>query len=308
MAPMAGITNLPFRLMVKRKGCGLVCSEMVSSNGLVYQSEKTENLLKSSFDEKPLSVQIFGYDPFIMAEAAKIAEEKGADIIDINFGCSVKKILKSGSGSALMKDLGRAEKIITSVRKKISIPLTIKIRSGWESSGEEAVNIAKIAQDSGAEAMAIHPRTVMQAFRGDANWSIIEKVKKNVSIPVIGNGDIKTCYDAIDMFKKTGCDAVMIGRAAASDPWIFESIKLLLDNKDPVNIDPDIRFETMIDYLKDSVKFFGEKKACFMMRSRLCNFVKGMQENSSFKESIRFVSSEAEALELIYDFKKKITI
>jgi len=179
MAPLAGITNLPFRLMVKELGCGLVCSEMISSNGLIYQSPKTIQLMNSAEKEKPLSVQMFGAVPEIMAEAAQMIEQSGADILDINFGCSVRKIIKSGSGVALMKSPEVAAAILTAVRKSVTIPLTIKIRSGWDYSGDQALEIARIAEDCGVDAITVHPRTATQGFGGTADWSIIQKIKQS---------------------------------------------------------------------------------------------------------------------------------
>ena len=176
LAPLAGITNLPMRLIAKRAGCGLVCSEMISSNGLVYNSGKTIQMLDSVPEEKPLSVQIFGANPDLMAEAARIVQDSGADIVDINFGCSVKKILKSNSGSALMKDPHLAGRILDRVRRAVTIPLTIKIRSGWDPSGQQALDIARLAEDCGVDAIAVHPRTAVQGFRGKADWSIIARV------------------------------------------------------------------------------------------------------------------------------------
>jgi len=202
LAPLAGITNLPFRLMAKQAGCGLVCSEMVSSHGLVYKSGKTEQMLDSAAEEKPLSVQIFGARPDIMAEAAAMVEAMGADILDINFGCAVRKVVKTGSGVALMNTPEIAQALLKAVRKTIRIPLTIKIRSGWDASGEQALHIARIAEDCGVDAVAVHPRTARQLFSGRADWSIIAAVKEKVAIPVIGNGDIFSAGDAVNMLRK----------------------------------------------------------------------------------------------------------
>lgn len=199
LAPLAGITNLPFRLLAREAGCALVCTEMVSAHGLVNKSLKTVRLIDSQPEEKPLSVQIFGSDPAIMAEAARLVESSGADIIDINFGCSVRKIVKNGSGAALMKAPKTAEALIKSIRKAIRIPLTIKLRTGWNPTGDQAFNISEIAEACGVDAIAIHPRTATQAFGGRADWSIIAALKKRVRIPVIGNGDIFSAADAIDM-------------------------------------------------------------------------------------------------------------
>lgn len=307
LAPLAGITNLPMRLMVKEAGCGLVCSEMISSNGLVHQSEKTYRFMDSCPEEKPLSVQIFGSDPGIMAEAAQIVAASGADIVDINFGCSVKKVLKTGSGSALMKAPGRAREVLSAIRKAVSIPVTIKIRSGWDSSGAQALEIAGIAEDCGVDAITVHPRTAAQGFRGKADWKIIAAVKKQAGIPVLGNGDIQTPEDALRMFAQTGCDGVMIGRAAIGNPWIFEGIQALLENRGPYE-EPglDQHFEGMLRYLRSSVKYFGEKHACYMMRSRLGWFVKGLRNSSHFREIIKKISTEQQAVELILGYQKTL--
>ena len=303
LAPLAGITNLPFRLLAKASGCGLVCSEMISANGLVHRSSKTHELLQSRIEEKPLSVQIFGSDPYVMAEAAAIVEASGADLLDINLGCAVKKVLKTGAGAALMKTPKKAEKIFLAVRKAISIPLTIKIRAGWDKSGNEAFAIAKVAEAGGVDGIAVHPRLATQGFGGKADWSLITAIKNSVSIPVIGNGDIVTPEDVLNMKKKTGCDAVMIGRAAIGNPWLFSQVASLMNGKESVPPDLSERFDAMTKYLNISIECFGEKRACRMMRSHLGWFVKGLRYSSRFRESIKELSTEREALSLIGEFK-----
>lgn len=306
LAPLAGITNLPFRLLVKESGCALVCSEMISSNGLVYGSEKTVRMLASVCDEKPLSVQIFGCDPSLMAEAGRVVESSGADILDINCGCSVKKVVKTGAGVALMKTPEKAEAVLKAVRKAVNIPLTIKIRTGWDSSGKQALVLAKIAEDCGVDAIAVHPRTASQGFGGTADWPIIKEIKNSISIPVMGNGDINIAQDAVNMIKETGCDGVMIGRAAIGNPTIFSQVIALLNDQEPTPFDTAKHFETMIRYLEVSVKYIGEKHACKMMRSRLCWFTKGLPNSSRFRESIKRVSTEKEAKTLILEYRASL--
>ena len=306
LAPLAGITNLPFRLLAKASGCGLVCSEMISANGLVYRSGKTEQMLNSVPEEKPLSVQIFGSDPGIMAEAAAIVESKGADIVDINFGCSVRKVIKTGSGVALMRTPDQAKSLLAAVRKAIRIPLTIKIRSGWDASGREALKIAEIAQNCGVDAIAVHPRTAGQQFRGRADWTIIAAVKKSVGIPVIGNGDIVSARDALKMLEETGCDAVMIGRRAIGNPAIFSRVLLRINGEEPAQEDLSHRFDIMTHYFKASVDYIGEETACRMMRSRLGWFTRGMRNSSKFRESIKHLSSEEEGVELIGAYRNSL--
>lgn len=302
MAPLAGITDLPFRLIVKEAGCGLVCSEMISANGLLHQSLKTFRMLASNRAEKPLSVQIFGADPVVMAEAARIVADSGADILDINFGCSVRKVVKTGSGAALMRTSDRAEAILTSIREAVSIPLTIKIRSGWDRSGDQAVDIARIAEKCGVDAITVHPRTATQGFTGNADWALIRRVKQTVGIPVVGNGDIECPEDVIEMFRKTECDGVMIGRAAIGHPWIFSQALDCLSDRIPEPIDSDRLRKTMIRYLDASVAYYGETVASRMMRSRLGRFVKGLPYNARFRETIKRIESRSGALLLINNY------
>lgn len=302
MAPLAGITDLPFRLIVKQYGCGLVYSEMISANGLVHQSAKTVKMLNNQDDERPLSVQLFGADPQITAEAARMAVAAGADIIDINFGCAVRKIIKTGSGVALMRRPEIAEALLLAVRRVVSIPLTIKIRSGWDATGEQALEVAQIAERCGVDAIAVHPRTATQRFAGTADWDIIRRVKQTVKIPVIGNGDITRPEHAAHMFAQTGCDAVMIGRAAIGRPWIFAQATAVLSGKNGAPIDDDERRRAMITYVNASMDYYGEQIAGRMMRSRLGWYVKGIPYNSRFKEAIKTITNRKQAVELIDAF------
>jgi tRNA-dihydrouridine synthase B len=307
LAPLAGITNLPFRMLVKECGCAVVCSEMISAKGIFYNSEKTIDLLKSKQEERPFSVQLFGSDPDSMAKGARFVQEKKvADIIDVNFGCSVKKVVKQGAGVALMKEPQLTRTILTAIRKVIDLPFTIKIRSGWDYSGQDAFQIAQIAQDAGVDAITFHPRTAGQAFKGKANWELIGQLKQQLSIPVIGNGDINNVEDAENMITQTGCDAVMVGRAAMKNPFILSQIDQCLETgsyKTPSNHEI---FRAMETLTKKYVDYFGEKPACKMLRGRLSWFVKGMPGCSGFRASLSQIDSKLHVIALIKEFESNI--
>jgi tRNA-dihydrouridine synthase B len=305
LAPLAGITNLAFRRMVKALGCGLVCTEMISAKGLVYQSEQTRQMLASVAEEKPLSVQLFGADPDAMAEAAAMVEAAGADIIDINCGCAVKKVMKNGAGAALMKNPETAQQIIARMRRAIKIPLTIKMRAGWDASGEQAVLLAKIAEHNGCDAVAIHTRTARQRFSGSADWSVIAKIKQELSIPVIGNGDIRSPEDALRMVAETGCDAVMIGRAALGNPWIFTQIHALLETGTYPPVTPDMRFTMMQRFLDLTIDQFGEDIACKMMRGRLGWLARSLRDATGFRTAAAGIHTKADAEALIRLYRQK---
>ncbi len=305
-APLAGISNLPLRLLAKEAGCGLVCSEMVSANGLVYGSAKTRQLMNSTPEEKPLAIQLFGADPIMMADAAQLAVSAGADIVDINFGCSVKKIVKTGSGAALMRRPRRTAALLKAVRDAIQIPLTIKIRSGWDRSGREALALLDIAESCGIDALTIHPRSAAQGFRGHADWSLIAALKKSAALPVIGNGDVTRAEDAVRMLAETGCDGVMVGRAAIGNPFIFAEILDRLAGRQGAPPGIEARLRVMRRYARDSAAYLGERPACLMMRSRLGWFVKGLHGCSAFRESIKHLETLAEALDKIAAYEKKL--
>lgn len=304
LAPLAGITNLPFRLVIKECGCAVVCSEMISAKGIFYNSKKTLTMLSSKENEQPLSVQLFGSDPDSLARAAKFVSDMNiAGIIDLNFGCSVKKVVKQGSGVALMKELNLSKIILTAVRKATDLPLTIKIRSGWDPSGQEAFKIAKIAQDAGVDAVTLHPRTAGQGFKGKADWNLIKELKRQLTIPVIGNGDINSVEDAQKMISLTQCDGVMVGRAAMKNPFILSQIEDFLKTgsyKIPSHYDIFRIMERLTDMYVD---FFGEEPACRMLRGRLSWFVKGLPGCSAFRETLSRINSRQHALSLIKEFE-----
>ncbi len=307
LAPLAGITNLPFRRLVKECGCAVVCSEMVSAKGIFYNSEKTLTLLKSREDERPLSVQIFGSDPDSMAQAATFVEKTGtADIIDINFGCSVKKVVKQGAGVALMKEPHTARAILKAVRRATTLPFTIKIRSGWDHSGDQAFALAQIAQDEGVDAIAMHPRTAGQAFKGQADWALIKRLKQEIDLPVIGNGDINSPEDAGKIRSMTDCDAVMVGRAAMANPFILSQIEEYMATGDYSRPRPNEIFRKMERLINLYVAYFGEKPACKMLRGRLSWFVRGLPGASGFRRDLSALASQAQALELIRVYEEEM--
>ncbi len=300
LAPLAGVTNLPFRRLVKECGCAVVCSEMVSAKGIFYNSKNTVILMTSRDDEQPLSVQLFGSEPESMAQAATFVEEMGvAAILDINFGCSVKKVVKQGAGVALMKEPKTSEAILKAVRKATNLPFTIKIRSGWDGSGRQAFALANIAQDAGVDAIVVHPRTAVQGFKGVANWEVIREIKEMLSIPVIGNGDINCVEDAARMLSQTKCDAVMVGRAAMSNPYLLSQIEEYVTSGTYKEPRPSEIFRKMERLIELYVAYFGEKHAARMLRGRLSWFVKGLPGCSVFRKNLAQIETSGQAIALI---------
>lgn len=304
LAPLAGITDLPFRLLAREAGCALVTSEMVSADGLVHGSAATFDLLRSRPQEEPLAVQIFGADPGVMAEAAAIAADSGAAVVDLNFGCAVRKVVRAGAGVALMRSPRTAEAVLRAVRRAVKLPLTIKIRSGWDRSGREALAIGAMAEACGVDALAIHPRTATQKFSGRADWSLIAALKRRLGIPVVGNGDIRSADDAARMMAATGCDAVMIGRAAVGYPAIFSEVVGRLARRPLPPPDVNQRIEVMRRFVLTSASCFGEARAARRMRTRLAWFAKGMHHSSGLRQAAGRIGSVAEALELIEAYRK----
>jgi tRNA-dihydrouridine synthase B len=302
MAPMAGITNLPFRLMVKGMGAGLVYTELISAMGLSLKNKKTMAYLKSHPDEKPLAVQIFGSKPDNMAIAAQIVIDSGADIVDINMGCPVKKVTKTGAGASLLRDFRNLGAVVSAVRLACNVPLTIKIRTGWSPEESVACEVAHIIEDCGADAITLHARYATQQYSGKADWDMIGKVKAHVKIPVIGNGDVKEPADALELKKQTKCDGVMIGRAAVRNPWIFRQIHDL-ENGSQFKI-PSLteRRSLIMKHFSLLSESMGEHKAVFPMRGLLLRYTKGLPHSSRFRERITKIKDLESIVSILDDY------
>jgi len=275
---MAGVTNHAFRVMCMRAGgCGLVSTEMFSAYAIKYRDPGTDSMIDWTDEERPVSAQVFGGDPETVAIGARALQDAGADIVDVNFGCPVPKVAKSGSGAVLLKDLGLAREILIAARNAVTIPLTIKTRIAWDSDEVKAIELAKIAEICGIDAIAVHGRTAAQGYSQPADWSIIAEVKKSVGIPVIANGDIATPQDAARAFDQTHCDGIMIGRAALGDPWLFSRINTYLQTGELL---PHATFEQRLDGAKTHAALLrdilGEKRASKEMRGHLVFYIKGM--------------------------------
>ncbi len=298
LAPMAGITNLPYRLIVKDEGCGLVVSEMVSAIALIRSGQKTRNLLNSDPYEKPFSVQLFGSEPQIMAEAAKIIEGFGADILDVNMGCPAKKVVSTGSGSALLRDPLKIKALIEAVRAAVTIPFTVKIRSGWDSKSTNYLEIGRIAEECGVDAITLHSRTTAQGFGGMSDWSHIAGLKKALKIPVIGNGDIKTPEDAKRMLDETSCDGLMIGRGALGNPWIFSrTLKYLEEGvleKPPSEKEIYATIKRHLEMLAD---YLGDKWAVKEFRKHISWYTKGLSHSADFRKSAVHIDNMEDLLD-----------
>ena len=287
LAPMAGVTDLPFRMITKKYGNpGLVCNEMVSSKAITYKDEKTFKMLNCKNEKRPISMQIFGSEPEIMGQAAKVISEI-ADIVDINMGCPAPKVVKNGDGSRLLLDLNLAKEIIDEVVKSSSKPVTLKIRKGWDKEHIVAVELARIAEASGISAIIVHGRTRDEFYAGNADWDIIRRVKQNVNIPVIGNGDVKCSQDAKKMFDETGCDGIMIGRAALGNPWIFNEIASNLGEMSQNNdISLEDKLKTILEHFGLLIEEKGEYTAVREIRKHVAWYVKGLPEASLVREQV----------------------
>jgi nifR3 family TIM-barrel protein len=293
LAPMAGITNLPVRLLAREQGASLCFTEMVSVNGLVRDGRKSFELMRSSPEDRPLGVQLFGDDPELLAEGARLSGSY-ADLIDINMGCPVKKVVGGGSGSALLQSPEKIRAIVRALRRVTKLPLTVKIRSGWSSDSINYLLVGRIAEEEGADAVTLHPRTRNQMFDGYSDWSHITELKKILSIPVLGSGDLFTAVDVIKMLQQTGCDGVMIARGALGNPWIFRQSLALKNGAEAPPVAPEEIFDVAMRHLELYVADIGEWGAVREMRKHLCWYAKGISGAAQFRGAVNRLDSRAE--------------
>ena len=305
LAPMAGVTNQPFRIICKQFGCGMVCTEMASSKAIFYNDQKTKRLLNVEGEKRPISVQIFGSEEESMGYAAKYVSEF-ADIVDINMGCPAPKVVKNGDGSKLLLDLEKAKRIMQVVVQNSKVPVTLKIRKGWDNNNIVAVQVAKIAEEVGISAITVHGRTRSEFYSGKADWDIIKEIKKTVSIPVIGNGDVIDGKTALEMFEKTNVDGIMIGRGVFGNPWIFREIEYFLKTgkelEKPTN-------EEKLDIMKKHIELAVEEKgdvAIRELRKHIAWYTKNMKNSSEFRNKINTIETKQDMLKNIDEYFKNI--
>ena len=306
LAPMAGVTNLPFRIVCKDYGAGMVCTEMASAKAMFHNDQKTKRLFNTEGEKRPISFQVFGSELESMAYAVKYMSDF-ADIIDINMGCPAPKVVKNGDGSKLLLDLKKAQEIIETAVKNSKVPVTVKFRKGWDKENIVAVDIAQIAEQAGASAVTIHGRTRSEFYTGKADWDIIKKVKQSVNIPVIGNGDIVDEESALQMFEQTGVDGIMIGRGSFGNPWIFRNIKHYLETGEklpqPTNNE---KLEVMEKHIELAVKEKGEDVAIKELRKHIAWYTKNLKNSSEFRNSINKVEKKEELISKLEEYFKTL--
>ena len=305
LAPMAGITDLPFRVICRRLGCGMTVSEMVSAKGLLYKNVKTTEMLRIEDSERSTAIQLFGSVPAELAEAAQMVEASGADIIDFNMGCPVPKIVNNGEGSALMKNPQLAYEVLAAMVAAVKIPVTVKFRAGWDDKHRNAVEIALAAERAGVAAVAVHGRTRQQFYEGKADWSIIRQVKQAVKVPVFGNGDIFTVADGLRMLEETGVDGLMIGRGADGNPWLFQQLKAVLAGEAcPASPSLDERLNLAAEHLDMLIAFKGETISVKEMRRHISAYLKGLPHAAEYRGRFHKVDTREQFQELLAEYRQ----
>ena len=303
LSPMAGVTDLPFRTICKEKGCGMLYTEMINAKALCYDDENTKKMLRMDKDEHPVAVQIFGSDPEFMGKAAIIMNQYPNEILDINMGCPAPKVIKNGDGSALMRNPKLAAEVLTAVVKNSEKPVTLKIRKGWDDDSVNAVEIAKIAEECGISALAIHGRTREQFYSGKADWDIIAEIKQAINIPVIGNGDVFEVEDAVNMLEKTKCDAIMIGRGAQCNPWIFNRINHYMKTGE-ILPEPTLeeKITTAIRHMNLAVAEHGDYVAVREMRKHIGWYLKGLKNSAKYRDQINKITDYKEVIAMLEEY------
>lgn len=308
LAPMAGITDYAFRTICREQGCQVVYTEMISAKGLYYGSHRTKNMIEIHPQEHPAGIQIFGSDPLLMAKMAEKISESGADLIDINMGCPAPKIVRNGEGSVLLKNPALVGKIIREVSRATPLPVTVKIRKGFDSQFVNAVEIASIAEQSGAAAITVHGRTREQYYSGKADWNIIKEVKSKVSIPVIGNGDIFTGEAALSMKRQTGCDGIMAARGAQGNPWLFRDILSLVETGNlPSPPTADEKIHTAIRHMHMVIKLKGERTGVFEMRKHISWYLKGLPGSGLMRKLINTLNTASDMEAALHTYQKTLS-